>query len=309
MMLEAIRLECSRRLRPSQAERIRIVLSTLGADAVAIGAARGAALAGAMILLTGADIVLPDRVLTAGSLLVDGDRIVAIEPRVIDAPAGATRIDVPGALIVPGFIDVHVHGVEGVDVLDGAGAMAKVAARLPRYGVTSFCPTSVACTPAALDAMLEDVARAQAPERGRGARAAGASRKQFHQPGVQGRAAGGVPAHAAVRRRTARPARRTRRTSPAPTSSTVIARRRDQVGIVTMAPEIDGGLDLVRRLTAAGHRVSIGHTGATYEQALEAIDAGVVPRDASLQSHDADDASRARRPRRRARRRSASPRS
>ena len=42
MMLEAIRLECSRRLRPPQAERIRIVLSTLGADAAAIGAARAA---------------------------------------------------------------------------------------------------------------------------------------------------------------------------------------------------------------------------------------------------------------------------
>lgn len=44
MMLEAIRLECSRRLRPQQADRVRIVLSTLGADAVAIGAARSAAL-------------------------------------------------------------------------------------------------------------------------------------------------------------------------------------------------------------------------------------------------------------------------
>lgn len=43
MMLEAIRLECNRRLRPAQAERVRIVLSTLGADAVAIGAARAAA--------------------------------------------------------------------------------------------------------------------------------------------------------------------------------------------------------------------------------------------------------------------------
>ena len=47
LMLEAIRLECSRRLRPAQADRVRIVLSTLGPDAVAIGAARAAARAGA----------------------------------------------------------------------------------------------------------------------------------------------------------------------------------------------------------------------------------------------------------------------
>jgi N-acetylglucosamine-6-phosphate deacetylase len=55
----------------------------------------------------------------------------------------------------------------------------------------------------------------------------------------------------------------------------VIARRRQQVGIVTLAPEIDGGLDLVAQLVGAGHLVSIGHSGATYEQAVEAIAAGV----------------------------------
>ena len=47
------------------------------------------------------------------------------------------------------------------------------------------------------------------------------------------------------------------------------------VGIVTVAPELDGGLDLVRQLVRGGHRVSIGHSGATYEQTLEAIAAGV----------------------------------
>ena len=53
-----------------------------------------------------------------------------------------------GHYIVPGFIDVHVHGVDGVDTLDGpASAVAAIAARLPRYGVTAFCPTTVACAP------------------------------------------------------------------------------------------------------------------------------------------------------------------
>ena len=37
---------------------------------------------------------------------------------------------------MPGFVDVHVHGIEGIDVLDGADAVADVAARLPKYGVT-----------------------------------------------------------------------------------------------------------------------------------------------------------------------------
>ena len=46
------------------------------------------------------------------------------------------------------------------------------------------------------------------------------------------------------------------------------------VGIVTMAPEIDGGLELIRELVSHGHHVSLGHSGATYQQALEGIRAG-----------------------------------
>ena len=55
-----------------------------------------------------------------------------------------------GHYIVPGFIDVHVHGVDGIDALDvpgGAEPVALIADRLPRYGVTAFCPTTVACAP------------------------------------------------------------------------------------------------------------------------------------------------------------------
>ena len=54
----------------------------------------------------------------------------------------------------------------------------------------------------------------------------------------------------------------------------VIAHHRPAAGIITLAPELPGGLDLVRRFVAAGHRVSIGHSGATYDEARAAIDAG-----------------------------------
>jgi N-acetylglucosamine-6-phosphate deacetylase len=53
-----------------------------------------------------------------------------------------------------------------------------------------------------------------------------------------------------------------------------IERATPDVGIVTMASELDGGLDLVRRLASRGHRVSLGHSGASYEEALAAIEAG-----------------------------------
>ena len=64
-----------------------------------------------MIALSGADLILPDRVITGGSIIIEDGRIAAIEQRAVDAHAGATVIDVSHCLIVPGFVDVHVHGV------------------------------------------------------------------------------------------------------------------------------------------------------------------------------------------------------
>jgi hypothetical protein len=108
-------------------------------------------------LLCGATLVLPDRVESGSTLVVEGGRIIDIVrgPRAVGA--GETRVDLNGHVIVPGFVDVHVHGAMGVDVLDGPGAVAAVAAVLPRWGVTAFCPTTVACAPAALEAVLTDV--------------------------------------------------------------------------------------------------------------------------------------------------------
>jgi N-acetylglucosamine-6-phosphate deacetylase len=228
-----------------------------------------------MIVISGAILVLPDRVVDDGSVVIDGDRISAIETRRIDAPEGATYIDGRGALVVPGFIDVHVHGVEGVDVLDGPGAVATVASRLPRYGVTAFCPTTVACVPAMLDTMLSDVAEADgAHTNAIAARVLPAHlESNFINPEYKG-----AQPLACIRTPTNHRASQESSTEPRFAGSdilAVIARRRDYVGIVTLAPEIEGGMDLVSALSAAGHRVSIGHTGATYEQAVEAIAAGV----------------------------------
>ena len=67
-----------------------------------------------MIVFAGAVLVLPDRVINGGSLVISDGRIQSIHDRAIDRPAGATYLDLAGHVIVPGFIDVHVHGVEGV---------------------------------------------------------------------------------------------------------------------------------------------------------------------------------------------------
>lgn len=219
-----------------------------------------------MIVLAKGDVVLPDRVLSEGTIVIDAGRIAVIEPGAVD-PGRATTIDASDCYIVPGFIDVHVHGVEGHDTLDGGDAVAEIASRLPRYGVTAFCPTTVACPPGELRTFLHQVRDsrvAAAPGRARVLPAHLES--NFISPDYRG----------------AQPASCLR--APGATANEgefsardvldTIAASRPDVGIVTIAPEVPGGLDLVASLVASGHRVSLGHSGADYDTAIAAIDAG-----------------------------------
>ena len=228
-----------------------------------------------MIVLAGADIVLPDQIITGGALRIEDGIIEGID-RVGSPGAGATVIDVSGHTIVAGFIDVHVHGLEGVDVLDGADGVSAVAARLPKYGVTSFCPTSIACTPERLTGFLESIARARRDAAATSARVLPAHlESNFINPEYNG-------AQPAACLRTPQGALGALGASGAKDGFDgddilrVIAEHRGDVGIVTLAPELPGGIDLVRDLVKHGHRVSIGHSGATYDEARAAIEAGAA---------------------------------
>jgi len=219
-----------------------------------------------MIVLAGGDIVLPDRILTSASLIIDQGRIADIATA-RGAPAGAAVVDVRESYVVPGFVDVHVHGVEGHDTLDGAGALAEIAKRLPRYGVTAFCPTTVACAPAELSLTLQQIADARVGRPSGAARVLPAHlESNFINPEYKG-------AQPAACLRLPTDARRDGEFSGRDILDVIEARQAD-VGIVTVAPEIDGALELIPRLVRAGHRVSLGHSAADYDQAVAAIDAG-----------------------------------
>jgi N-acetylglucosamine-6-phosphate deacetylase len=235
------------------------------------------------LILSGAGIVMPDRLLPSGSLVIEGARIVDISDRPRPAGSGAsgagggsvTHLDLTGHLIVPGFIDVHVHGVEGHDGLAAASGVAEMARRLPRYGVTGFCPTTIACGPDQLAMLLSAIRNAQRDV------VPGASRvlkahleSNFINPDYRGAqpidcirrppAAGGVEDLEAT-------------VEDGFTGADILAvieSFRPEVGIVTLAPEMPGGIEFTRALVAAGHRVSLGHSGATYDQAMAGVAAG-----------------------------------
>ena len=219
-----------------------------------------------MIVLSGADIVLPDRVLGPGTLVLDGEQIVDITPGTRAAVGSEDHFELSGYLVVPGFIDVHVHGVDGTDTLDSEDAIDTIAERLPRFGVTAFCPTSIACAPAVLRRLLAAVREARRGGRSGGARVLPAHlESNFINPEFKG-------AQPLECLRLPRGGREGEFTGAEILSE--IAAARAEVGIVTVAPELEGALDLIRDLASHGHHISLGHSGASYEEALAGIDAG-----------------------------------
>lgn len=219
------------------------------------------------MILDGADIILPDRIVHGARLVIEGDRIVDIGPGTASGPLA-------GHLIVPGFVDVHVHGVEGNDVLEAPDRIREVAARMPRYGVTSFCPTTVACSPDDLTMVARAVIDAQRSPVVRGARVLKAHlESNFITPDYRGAQPlaclclpPGAPASAHVEGTAA--------DYNGDDIMAAIAAHREAIGILTIAPELPEAIALIADLVAHGHRVSLGHSGATYEQGRAGIEAG-----------------------------------
>ncbi len=222
-------------------------------------------------ILSNARLVLPDSIIDRGTLVIDeAGGIADITTTPIDRIPGADWHDLSGHIVVPGFIDVHVHGIEGADTLATATAVADMARRLPRYGVTGFCPTTVACTPAALRGVLDAVRAARYADAPGDAAVLGAHlESNFISPDFRG----AQPVECL------RLPSRDRLDAPGGAFAgqdilDEIASASGEVAIITVAPELDGVLDLVAALAGAGHVVSLGHSGATYAQGLEGIHRG-----------------------------------
>ena len=226
-----------------------------------------------MIVLSGAALVLPDRLLSAGTLVIEDGRITEIRPEAV-TPHGPSSFAFHGHYIVPGFIDVHVHGVDGTDSQDPGDPIAFIAGQLPKYGVTAFCPTTVACPPGMLRQVLDQVRRARETPRGRSARVLPAHlESNFINPEYRG----AQPSGCLRSPQAALSSGRSGGSGGAFDGADILAeieRAAPDVGIVTVAPELTGGLDLIRWLAARGHYVSLGHSAATYDEALAGVAAG-----------------------------------
>ena len=181
-------------------------------------------------------LVLDDRV-EPGRLTIEDERIVGVE---VDSTVASNE-----PYIAPGLVDVHVHGWGGHDAMGGPAALDGMARALLRRGVTSFLPTAVTAPLNDL-AAFADTVRAWMPS----APADGAEPLGFNLEGPF-LAAARKGAHAEAHLR-----------SPGTTEREAIERLTADLRLLTIAPELDGAIELIRWLAGRGVAVSIGHSAA-----------------------------------------------
>jgi N-acetylglucosamine-6-phosphate deacetylase len=208
--------------------------------------------------------VLPDGLSGEQNLLIERGRIARIIPASENAPH-AESLALEGFTIYPGFIDVHIHGAVGVDTMEATtDDLLRVAQFLARSGVTAWLPTLVPAPfedyQQAANSIERLIAGQDARETPAAARALGL---HYEGPFINSAQCGAL-----------RPPYFRVYTKPEDVSNLPVARLPQAIRMITVAPEIEGGVELIRELKARGWIVSIGHTRAPVASLEEAAAAG-----------------------------------
>ncbi|MFG3010213.1 N-acetylglucosamine-6-phosphate deacetylase [Streptomyces cinerochromogenes] len=200
-------------------------------------------------MLTGANVVLPTGTVEGGQLAVAGRRITGTPP------ADAQLIDVSGHWLVPGFVDIHNHGGGGAS-FSGTAEDILTALRTHRaHGTTTLVASTVTDE---MDLLV---------------RQAGLLSELAEQGDIAGIHFEGP--FISPCRKGAHSEALLRHPDPAEVRKLIDAAR-GRATMVTLAAELPGGIDSVRLLAEHGVIAAIGHTDASYEQTVEAIDAGAT---------------------------------
>jgi N-acetylglucosamine-6-phosphate deacetylase len=203
---------------------------------------------------------IPDAV-----VVIQGSKISAVGQRgKVDLPRGGRELNAGGRTVVPGFVDVHIHGAGGHDVMEGTReALDIVTATVAARGTTSLVATTVTASERETRDSVAGIAHfilntSQYPARELTAEILGI---HFEGPFIS-------PA-----RRGVHPAKWIAPPSPEMLAQ-FLAEARGTAQILTLAPELPRAIELISAARKAGLVVSLGHTDATFEQAQAAIEAG-----------------------------------
>jgi N-acetylglucosamine-6-phosphate deacetylase len=189
-----------------------------------------------------------------GTLDHDAGRIVALHGE--HAGSDAWR-DGAEAIVLPGFIDLHVHGGGGADVMQAGAAIDTVARTHARHGTTALLATTMTAPRAEIEAAFRALSGACAVRSDRAARVIGV---HLEGPYISPDKLGAQPAFAVT-----------------PSAAEILALAAlAPIRIVTLAPELPDALATTAALVAAGIRVQIGHSTASYDEACAALAAGAT---------------------------------
>jgi N-acetylglucosamine-6-phosphate deacetylase len=205
-----------------------------------------------------ADLFTAGGVILRGSLLVEDGKIQAVgEAGTLRRPDSAGEVDLEGLILAPGYIDVQINGAFGLDFTARPESIETVAAGLPVYGVTAFLPTIITSPSDRVSAVLEAWEQVSSQE------IYGATPLGLHLEG---------PMINPLKKGAHNPA-----CIRSPSVEVVEGWIADRgVRLVTLAPELPGAMEVVRELRRRGIRVSAGHTLASYEQAVQSFQNGLM---------------------------------
>ncbi|MEW6566681.1 MAG: N-acetylglucosamine-6-phosphate deacetylase [Chloroflexota bacterium] len=211
-----------------------------------------------MKAIVGGTVYTPSEVFDPGTVLIEGETIEFVGGAdVVRIPPSAERIDATGLRVVPGYLDVHIHGLLGHDAM-GPG-LADMIRDLPRYGVTSFMATTLTLPRQEILDSLQAMA-AVLEEPPTGARCLGIHLEGPHLS----------------------PARTGMATAEwfSPLTwedyESLQQAARGRIRMITFAPEIGDSLNLIPRLIQAGVIPVIGHSDATFEVVARAVELGLA---------------------------------
>jgi len=188
----------------------------------------------------------------SGAIEFDGGRVARIDGAPVDADSVRESSQ---PKILPGFIDLHVHGGGGRDIMEGGDSATRVAELHVRHGTTALLATTMTAPMADLEIAFGGLQEACA---GRGPRAARILGVHLEGPYINAGKLGAQPNYAR------------------PFNAGELERLNEMapIRLITVAPEVPGNMEALVALVGAGFKVQIGHTLGSYEDGVQALARG-----------------------------------
>ncbi len=213
------------------------------------------------LAITNGKVVTPGGIIEDGIVLCEDAKIKFVGPAKDAEPEPNSQIvNAAGKFVLPGFIDTHFHGSSGDDVMaNGPEGIRRISRALLKFGTTGFLATTIAARHEELMRAVEDTIAAEEKD----TLAAEILGLHIEGPYINVKFKGAQPDWGI-------------RDPNFDECNQLLDAAAGRIKIMTIAPELPGGLEMIRLLSRAGVAASVGHSEADYDTALAAIEAGAT---------------------------------